>query len=47
MLGQGPAHRLLARRRVCCRHLTRHLAIVGLQVLQLQFQLLDLLVQLF
>jgi hypothetical protein len=42
MLGQGPAHRLLARRLVGGRQLARRLGLVGLQVFQLQLQLLDL-----
>ena len=47
MLGQRPTHRLLARRLIGGRHLTRSLSLVGLQVFQLQLQLLDLMVQFF
>lgn len=47
MIGQRPAHRLLSRRLVGRRHLARRLGLVGLQVFQLQLQLLDLVVQLF
>jgi hypothetical protein len=47
MIGQWTAHRLLARRLVGGRHLARRLGLVGLQVFQLQLQLLELVVQLF
>ena len=47
MIGQWPAHRFLARRLVGCRHLARRLGLVGLQVFQLQFELLDLVIELF
>ena len=47
MLGQSSAHRFLAWCLVCGRHLARRLGLAGLQVLQLQLELFDLLVQLF
>jgi hypothetical protein len=47
MIRQRPAHRFLARCLVGRRHLARRLRLVGLQVFQLQLQLLDLVVELF
>jgi hypothetical protein len=47
VVGQRLAYRFLARRLVGFRHLARGLAFVGLQVFQLQFQLLDLMVEFF
>jgi hypothetical protein len=47
MLGQGSPHRFLARRLVGGRHFARSRRLVGLEVFQLQFQLFDLVVQLF
>jgi hypothetical protein len=47
MLRQRPAYRLLAWRLIDSRHLARSFGLVGLQVFQLQLQLLDLMIQLF
>ena len=46
VIRQGTAHRLLARRLVGRWNLARRFAFVSLQVFQLQFQLLDLVVEL-
>ncbi|GGC84700.1 hypothetical protein GCM10011396_35030 [Undibacterium terreum] len=47
MIGQRPAYKLLVRRPVGGPHLARRLGLIGLQVFQLQFQLLDLVVEFF
>ena len=46
VIWQGTAHRFFARRLIGRWHLARRFTLVSLQVLQLQFQLFDLLVEL-
>ena len=47
MIWKWTAPRFFARRLVSRRHLARRLALISLHVFQLQFQLLDLVVELF